>query len=147
MNVFFVIFFFCTHIIFLGIIKVAYALSDEKRAKIIKIRKSKIFCDWIIKSLRVFFLYYMFFNIQRSLTLYKKFQVERIFLYFLWFGAKYQEKRGYFPLWFLGAKFIVLPPSMVNRKTFTYTTQVFMNNFVMVSIVSIPKLNNIRQLS
>ena len=75
---------FWTYYNFFDMIKVTNALSDEKRAKIIKIQKSKI-------------------------------------------------------------KFMVIPLSMVNRKTFTYTLQVFINNFV--TIVSIPKLNNIRQLS
>ena len=38
---------------------------------------------------------------------------------------RFLDKREYFPLWFFGAKFMVIPPSMVKKKVHLYSSSYY----------------------
>ena len=67
---------FHTHIKVLDKICLTNDLYDKKWSKIIKIQKSKIFYDWIIKLPSTFSFYYISCYTKEWLTLHKKFQSE-----------------------------------------------------------------------
>ena len=56
------------------------------------------------------------------------------------------REKGAFQRLFLIAK-MLKTPFLVNRKLFTYILHEFIKSFILVTMVSTPNLNNIRQLS